>query len=135
MSWSLAYLQICNQFPNPTRIEFEVRSSPIIVAATPIGQLNGYYKLGRLSFLTELSGLGVVKGKSQPIHRGCQFLDTIQLADYAFKSEFWVYGYVPQVRLDFYVSDVNVQPDSREFLELNATLTRLEEKIDTNTGM
>lgn len=135
MSWSLAYFQICNQFPNPTGIEFEVRSSPIIVAATPIGQLNSYYKLGRLSFLTELSGLGVVKGKSQSIHKGCQLLDTIQLADYVFKSEFWIYGYVPQVRLDFYVSDENVQPNSREFLELNATLARLEEKIDTSTGM
>lgn len=110
MAWSLAYSHICNQYPNPTAIEFEIGSSPIIVAAIPIGQLNSYYKLGRLSFLTELSGLGIVKAKSQPLHKGCQFLDTIQLADYVFKSEFWIYGYVPQVRLDFYISDVNVQP-------------------------
>lgn len=101
----------------------------------PIGQLNSYYKLGRLSFLTELPGIGEVKGKSQALHRGYQFLDTTQVADYVFKSEFWIYGYVPQVQISFYVSSENVQPDSREFLLLNATLARLEEKIDTSTGM
>lgn len=134
MSWNRVYSQICPQYPNPTRLDFEINSAPLIVSATPIGQLNSFYKLGRLSFLVDLPGIGTTKGKSHVIHRGYQFVDTTQVANYSFKSEFWIYGYVPQVRIDFYTSDEAISPNSREYVLLNASLERIEAKLDNTNN-
>lgn len=134
MSWKRVYSQVCPQYPNPTRLDFEINSTPLIVLATPIGQLNSFYKLGRLSFLVDLLGIGTTKGKSQVIHRGYQFVDTTQIANYSFKSEFWIYGYVPEVRIDFYTSNEDVFPNSREYVLLNASLERIEAKLDNTSN-
>lgn len=104
MGWSLVYQTSGNHTINPFPIDFEFPHSPIILKASPIGQINLFRKMGRLIFLTNIPGIGISRGSSQLIFKGSQEVSTAQLTDGTYKAEFYLYGYVPELQIQVWQS-------------------------------
>lgn len=116
--WTLTYETIGNHVVNPFPIDFNFPSSPVILTAIGIDQRNLFRKLGRLTFLKVVPNLGVTRGSNFVIFRGNQALRTSQLIGDDYQAEFYLYGYVPQVKIQVWQSDevVDINRELEKFI-------------------
>ena len=105
MAWFLAYQTSGNHLVNPFPIDFEFPTRPIILKASPIGQINLFRKMGRLIFLSNIPEIGISRGSSQLIFRGSQEVNCAQLTTGPHKAEFYLYGYVPELQIQIWQSN------------------------------
>lgn len=101
--WTFDYQTTINHSVNPFLIDYVFPVEPVIVYARTLIDYNLRYRLGRLTFTTNVAGVGDTKGKSQVIHRGNQIVDTSQLIDGSYKAEFYLYGYIQEVELKIWI--------------------------------
>lgn len=135
MVWNLTYETSGNHVINPFPINHVFPKKPVVLVALPIGQINLLYYVGRLTFLTSIPDLGEVKGNSQKIHRGTQIVNPVQLLSYSFTAQFYLYGYIPQLRILIYESDEDVANEPmQELAEIQETVNRIEDKVDGFTA-
>lgn len=131
--WILAYETIGNHASNPFPISFTFPQSPVILTATGIEQKNLFKKLGRLTFLKSIPNVGITKGTSFVVFEGNQTLKTSQLIDSEYQAEFYLYGYVPQIRIQIWQSNdvANENKEMEDFIiQTESALSRIEYKID-----
>lgn len=96
---TLAYEVSGNHSVNPFPIDFVFPKTPVILTATSLNQINLFRKLGRLTFITNIPNIGRNQGNSYVIYKGSQNLNTAQLIDSDYQAEFYLYGYVPGIKL------------------------------------
>lgn len=131
--WILAYETIGNHATNPFPISFTFPQSPVILTAVGIEQKNFFKKLGRLTFLKSVPSVGITRGTSFVILEGSQSLKTSQLIDSSYQAEFYLYGYVPQIRIQIWQNNdvVNEDKELEDFIiQTESALSRIEYKID-----
>lgn len=135
--WTLDYETIGNQSKNPFPINFTFPQSPVILTAVGIEQKNLFKSLGRLTFLKSIPNVGITRGTSFVIFEGNQSLKASQLIGSNYQAEFYLYGYVPQIRIQVWQNSdiVDFDAELENFIsETKVTLARIEQEISSNTS-